>query len=207
MRATNWTLGAVLAATVLGSTACGGGTVTFTPAGGTTTAATAPTTCIEEDGASLCVGVDGVTASDGQGAAVTVGPDGVTARDGQADSVVVDADAGAAGPVDLTAFCGHAVRYGKANLDGARAVRDEDSAGFAAALTTLTDAVDGMQRSGPPEVQADLAVLAGVGTTIATELERSGGDVTRIEDTIDSASVDGQSAFDRLDEWAVEKCA
>jgi hypothetical protein len=105
MRATNLVLGAIIAGALLGTAACGGGTVTIRPADGSTVP-TSGTTITGRSSAGITVGpsdspaagytigADGrVTAGDGSGAGFTIGADGsVTAGDGNGAGYTIGPD-------------------------------------------------------------------------------------------------------------------
>lgn len=228
MRTTNLVLGAITAAALLSTAACGGGTVTIRPADAAsppTSAAAAATSAPATGSAGFSIGSDGtVTAGDGTGAGFTAGPGGFTATDGtgngltagpggfSAQSSPAPSDpALRATASDIVTFCAAASRYGTANLAAAKSLAaggSADSGAFAATLVTMADGVAEMRRTGPPSLRPDLDTLATTVTAIDDAFVRNGRDLGRLaaDGSVEGIASAAEGAFDRLDTAATGVC-
>lgn len=226
MRTTNLVLAAVVTGVLLGTTACGGGTVTIRPADAPGSAAATPAagaTPTAGDRAGFTIGSDGsVKVSDGAGAGYSVGSDGsVKVDDGAGNTISVggdgSVDVSAVSPValdgapDIAAFCTQATRYGIAFADAQEQLAKPasgDADRFATSMATMVDATDKMRGSGPPALEPDLDALAARDSAIAALLVTNGRDLERLAADPSLAAIDsaGQRAFIRVGVTTAAAC-
>jgi hypothetical protein len=207
--------GALLALTL---SACGGGTVTFSPAASTATTGGTAGSGTVGSGAGVSVGADGLRVADGSGNVVTAGTDGVSVRGADGSSVSAGTDgvsangggggtggagAGSAGSVgDRQGTFG---TTGQVSLGGALAWQGRVDAGcdVNGDQRTITATVDGYQlivdANGPDQVTLS---VRGTGEYWEADFNGDGGTVvsmTARRTTVNGARLTGAGGTVTMD--------